>query len=237
MRTHARPAESPGHFRDLYLLAKRYAEAVFRGGDAARRRRHACTLALQKEPVMQILKSLFVAALLIGSLLLGMLVAAANACTGIRLTAADGSVVQARTMEFGLDMDSNVIVVPRGYERTGTTPDGKPGTRWSSKYACVGANGVGLPIMLDGVNEKGLSAGLFYFPGSAGYMPYSAADADQTLAPWELGSWILENCATVGGSQVGRHEAGRARGGAETMGLLPGRALRRGRRQRGGDCH
>jgi choloylglycine hydrolase len=151
-----------------------------------------------KEPIMKAFKSLVVAALLIGSLLLGMLVAAANACTGIRLTAADGTVVQARTMEFGVDMRSNVIVVPRGYERTGTTPDGKPGLKWNSKYACVGANGVGLPIMLDGVNEMGLSAGLFYFPGTAGYMPYTAADADQTLAPWELGSWILENCATAG---------------------------------------
>jgi choloylglycine hydrolase len=146
---------------------------------------------------MQIVKNLIIAALLIGSLLLGMLVATATACTGIRLTAADGTVVQARTMEFGIAMDSNVIVVPRGYERIGTTPDGKPGLKWSSKYACVGANGIGLPVMVDGVNEKGLAAGLFYFPGSAGYMPYAAADADRTLACWELGSYLLENFATV----------------------------------------
>jgi choloylglycine hydrolase len=146
---------------------------------------------------MQVLKSLIVAALLIGSLLLGLLVASATACTGIRLTAADGTVVQARTMEFGVDMQSNVIVVPRGYERTGTTPDGKPGLKWTSKYASVGANGVNLPIMIDGVNDQGLAAGLFYFPGTAGYMAYSAEQADKSLAPWELGSWILENFATV----------------------------------------
>ena len=51
--------------------------------------------------------------------------------------------------------------------------------------------------MFDGVNEKGLAVGLFYFPTTAGYMPYSAADADKTIAPWELGSWILENFATI----------------------------------------
>jgi choloylglycine hydrolase len=183
---------------DLYLHARRCAEAVF--FVAAMLPGGCGTLAPWpgiKEPVMQILKSLAVTALLIGSLLLGLLVAAANACTGIRLTAADGTVVQARTLEFGVDVESSVIVVPRGYERTGTTPDGKPGIKWSSKYACVGASGLGLPIMLDGVNEKGLSAGLFYFPGTAGYMPYTTAAADQTLAPWELGSWILENCATT----------------------------------------
>ena len=146
---------------------------------------------------MRIPKSLIIAAMLIGSLLLGLLVASANACTGILLTAADGTVVQARTMEFGVDMGSNVIVVPRGYEQTGTAPDGKPGLKWSSKYACVGANGVGLPIIIDGLNEKGLSAGLFYFPGTAGYMTYSATDVDKTLSPWELGSWILANFATV----------------------------------------
>ncbi len=121
----------------------------------------------------------------------------AQACTGIRLTALDGTVVQARTMEFGIDMGSNVIVVPRGYARTGTAPDGAPGLKWTSKYACVGANGVGMPVMVDGVNEAGLSTGLFYFPGMAKYMPYTLADAARTIAPWEVGSWILENCATV----------------------------------------
>ncbi len=70
----------------------------------------------------------------------------AFACTGIRLTAQDGSVVAARTLEFSIDLDSNVLVVPRGYARTGTTPDGEEGLKWTSKYASVGANGVGLPV-------------------------------------------------------------------------------------------
>jgi choloylglycine hydrolase len=127
----------------------------------------------------------------------------ANACTGIRTTATDGTVVQARTMEFGIAMDSNVIIVPRGYERTGTTPDGTPGRQWTAKYACVGANGVGMPVMLDGVNEKGLACGLFYFPGMAQYMPYKKDNAYKTLAAWELGSYILENFATVDEAREG----------------------------------
>src|ERR1700730_12186656 len=47
----------------------------------------------------------------------------AQACTGIRLIAADGTVVYARTLEFGIDLKSDAILVPRGYSRTGTTPD------------------------------------------------------------------------------------------------------------------
>src|SRR5438874_6965582 len=122
---------------------------------------------------------------------------AVHACTGIRLIAEDGTVIHARTMEFAIDIHSDVIMVPRGYARTGTTPDGKEGLKWKAKYASVGANGVGLPVLFDGLNEKGLAAGTFYFPTSAGYMPYTAADAGKTIAQWEVGSWILENFASV----------------------------------------
>jgi len=132
-----------------------------------------------------------------GVLLLSGAVESAQACTGITLTAADGTVVHARTMEFAIDIHSDVIVVPRGYERVGTTPDGKPGLKWKAKYANVGANGVGLPFIFDGLNEKGLAVGTFYFPTSASYMRYNAADAGKSIAPWEVGSWILENFATV----------------------------------------
>ncbi len=121
----------------------------------------------------------------------------AEACTGIRLTAEDGSVIHARTLEFAVDIDSDVIVVPRGYSRIGSTPDGKDGLKWKSKYASVGANGVEMPFIFDGFNEKGLAIGLFYFPGTAKYMDYQATDAGKTIAPWEIGSWILENFATV----------------------------------------
>ncbi|MET0278375.1 MAG: choloylglycine hydrolase family protein [Pseudorhodoplanes sp.] len=121
----------------------------------------------------------------------------AQACTGIRLVAGDGTVVYARTLEFGTDLKSQVLMVPRGYERTGTTPDGKDGLKWKAKYASVGMNGAGLSILFDGVNERGLAAGLFYFPTSAGYMPYTAADSGKTIAPWQIGSWVLENFASV----------------------------------------
>ncbi len=122
---------------------------------------------------------------------------AADACTGIRLTAADGTVVHARTLEFAIDLHSDVLVSPRGFERTGITPDGQDGLKWKAKYASVGANGVGLPILIDGVNEAGLAAGLFYFPNTAGYPAYAPADAAKTIAPWQLGSWLLDNFASV----------------------------------------
>lgn len=126
---------------------------------------------------------------IIGScaLLLSSAVQSPQACTGIRLTAEDGTVVHARTLEFAIDIHSDVIMVPLGYARTGTTPDGKEGLEWKVKYASVGLNGVGLPVLFDGLNERGLAAGTFYFPTSAGYMPYTPADAGKTIAQWEVG--------------------------------------------------
>lgn len=120
-----------------------------------------------------------------------------QACTGITLTAADGNVVRARTMEFNVELDSSVIMIPRGQARTGTTPDGKPGQQWKAKYASVGVSPMGMPYLVDGLNEKGLSMGLFYFDQSAKYQPYTANDASRTLASWELGSYILDNFATA----------------------------------------
>ncbi len=122
---------------------------------------------------------------------------AAEACTGIRLTAADGTVVHARTLEFAIDLQSDVIVSPRGFARVGVTPDEKDGLAWKAKYASVGANAIGLPVIVDGLNEAGLAAGLFYFPTMAGYMAYEPADAGKTVAPWQLASWVLDNFASV----------------------------------------
>jgi len=135
--------------------------------------------------------------LIIAAAICSLLVPTAHACTGIRLIAEDGTVIHARTMEFAIDIHSDVMMVPRGFARTGTTPDGKEGLKWKAKYASVGLNGVGLPVLFDGLNERGLAAGTFYFPTSAGYMPYTPADADKTIAQWEVGSWILENFASV----------------------------------------
>ena len=66
-------------------------------------------------------------------------------------------------------MQSKVLVVPAGKEMSGTLPDGGKGLSYTSRYALVGANALGLPVILDGINDQGLSVGLFYFPGYAKY--------------------------------------------------------------------
>jgi choloylglycine hydrolase len=119
------------------------------------------------------------------------------ACTGISLKAADGAAIRGRTLEFGFPMQSKVIVIPSGKELTGTLPDGSKGLVYKSKYAFVGANALGLPIILDGINDQGLSVGLFYFPGYAKYTDVTPENASHALAGYEFGVWVLANFATV----------------------------------------
>jgi choloylglycine hydrolase len=121
----------------------------------------------------------------------------ASACTGITIRPKDGSIIVARTLEFAADTKSNIIVVPRGRDYVGSTPAGQPGLHWKNKYGIVGANAFNLPVTLDGLNEKGLAVGLFYYPGYAKYESVKAADADKTLAPWELGAFLLGTCSNV----------------------------------------
>ncbi|MGE5261535.1 MAG: linear amide C-N hydrolase [Actinomycetota bacterium] len=119
------------------------------------------------------------------------------ACTGISLKAADGAAIRGRTLEFGFPMQSKVIVIPSGKELSGTLPDGSKGLVYKSKYAFVGANALGLPIILDGINDQGLSVGLFYFPGYAKYTDVTPENASHALAGYEFGVWALANFATV----------------------------------------
>jgi choloylglycine hydrolase len=119
------------------------------------------------------------------------------ACTGISLKAGDGAAVRGRTLEFGFPMQSKVLVIPAGKELSGTLPDGGKGLIYTSRYAMVGANALGLPVILDGINDQGLSVGLFYFPGYAKYTEVTKDNASRALAPQEFGVWALANFATV----------------------------------------
>ena len=119
------------------------------------------------------------------------------ACTGISLKAGDGTAIRGRTLEFGFPMRSKVLVVPAGKEMSGTLPDGGKGLTYTSRYAFVGANALGLPVILDGINDQGLSVGLFYFPGYAKYTDVTDENKNHALAPQEFGVWALANFATV----------------------------------------
>jgi choloylglycine hydrolase len=126
-----------------------------------------------------------------------MIIAQAQACTGVRLIAEDGGVVPGRTLEFGFDLKSNVIVIPKGTTITGSTPDGGKGLTYKTKYGMLGANAVDLPVIIDGINDQGLYVGLFYFPGYASYPDATPENTPRAMAPHEYANWILGNFANI----------------------------------------
>jgi len=145
-----------------------------------------------------------IAALCAATMIATTSISPAAACTGIVLTATDGAVVRARTLEFGEDPQSQLIFIPRGQKMTATGPNGEAdGVAWTQKYASAGTNAFGKSIVLDGLNEKGLGGGLFYFPGYAGYQDVSAAEADRSMGSWELLTYVLGNFATVAEVKAG----------------------------------
>jgi choloylglycine hydrolase len=122
----------------------------------------------------------------------------AHACTGISLMAANGGAVRGRTLEFGFPLRSNVLVIPAGQEISGTLPDGGKGLTYTSRYAIVGANALNLPIIIDGINDQGLSVGLFYWPPPyPEYTDVTPENAEHAIAPHEFGIWALGNFATI----------------------------------------
>ena len=89
---------------------------------------------------------------------------AALACTGISLTAADGSYVQARTVEAAAgELESRYVIIPREEKFTAYTPLGANGLKFEARYGVVGLTVVNTHFITEGINEKGLSAGLFFF--------------------------------------------------------------------------
>jgi len=118
------------------------------------------------------------------------------ACTGIRLTADDGSVVTGRTVEFGTVIDMSVAVIPKNYSFTGQTPSGD-GLVYTSKYSASGIYCFDYQVLMDGINEKGLVAAAFYFPGYAEYSNITKENQSHALSPVEFPNWILTQFATI----------------------------------------
>lgn len=121
-----------------------------------------------------------------------------EACTGIVHSATNGNVVYARTLEFEEDFVSfTLLFTPREIDQIAqSNPQGLKGAQWKNKYAYIGFNPFGMPVLADGLNEKGLACGAFYFPGWAEYQQV----VDKTSAPisnLDVVGWILGNFSSV----------------------------------------
>ena len=97
----------------------------------------------------------------------------AGACTSFLLASADGGKVYGRTLEFGLPLQSQLVVVPRKLDLVGTGPDGKAG------------------------------GGLLYMPNVAVFQDVKPNEATNSIASHELLLYTLTSFATVAEARAG----------------------------------
>jgi choloylglycine hydrolase len=119
-----------------------------------------------------------------------------SACTDFLVKAKDGTAVVGRSMEWGLDLRSNVWMTPRGEKRSSQSPDGKPGVAWTSQYGYLSLDCNDMPLAIDGMNEKGLSMGLLWLPGTV-YQDVPKDHPEVAMSVLDIGHWLLGNFKTV----------------------------------------
>ncbi len=126
-------------------------------------------------------------------------VSMAWACTGIMLTGLDGSIIRARTAEWGpFDLQTKINIVPRNFEYSaGEMPDGQDGATWTGRFGVVGISMLDHGAPADGINEAGLTAGLFYLPGYTEYQEYLPDSADNSIPGDLLAGYVLSKFETV----------------------------------------
>lgn len=83
----------------------------------------------------------------------------ALACTRAVYLGDNGDVITARSMDWKVDVATNLYVLPRGIARTGEA--GPKSLAWTARYGSVVATGYDVSTT-DGMNEKGLVANLLW---------------------------------------------------------------------------
>jgi len=121
----------------------------------------------------------------------GIAVRWAQACTRVTYLGSDDSVITARSMDWAVDVGTNLWILPRGMQRSGEA--GPHSLEWTSKYGSVIATGYDISTT-DGMNEKGLVANLLWLVESE-YPKPGGTKPGLTISLWA--QWVLDNFATV----------------------------------------
>ncbi len=115
----------------------------------------------------------------------------AMACTRAVYLGDNGDVITARSMDWKVDVATNLYVLPRGIARTGKAGPGS--IAWTAHYGSVVATGYDISTT-DGMNEKGLVANLLWLVESE-YPAQRSGKPGLSISLWA--QYVLDNFATV----------------------------------------
>lgn len=137
------------------------------------------------------------------ALSLGLAFGSAQACTGISLESADQSQIVARTIEWGASvLKTDIVLVPRKHSVQTQTAEG-PGLQYQTRFGFVGLSIESENFVVEGVNEKGLSAGLFFFPKYGRYPDYDKNQSSRTIGDMQFVAYVLGQFDSVESARQG----------------------------------
>jgi choloylglycine hydrolase len=135
---------------------------------------------------------------LVAGLLFFLAYADSYSCTVFRMKARDGNITVARSMEFGIDLKYDLIVVPRNQPYFSPSPVSKTGLKWTNKNGFVGIACMGMNLAVsEGMNEKGLCVSMLWYESDMQYQTVLPADSSKALAQIMYADWVLGNFSTV----------------------------------------
>jgi len=104
---------------------------------------------------------------------------------------ANEDIITARSMDWNVDIGTNLWIFPRGMSRSGEA--GPKSIQWTSKYGSVIASGYDISTT-DGMNERGLVANLLWLVESE-YPRFDQTKPGLAISLWA--QYVLDNFATV----------------------------------------
>ena len=126
---------------------------------------------------------------------------AIDACTEIRVTAEDKTVVVGRSMEFMIDLMSYIVVEPKDYPHTAELPKtcsrSSSAITWTNSYKIAYLDALSSPFSGDGQNDVGLSVGALLLRGFSKYQTVPKNKCGSAISNLEFTAWILGNFATT----------------------------------------
>lgn len=112
-------------------------------------------------------------------------------CTRLVYLGPDGNIITGRSMDWKLDLATDLWSLPRGVKRDGRV--GVNSVEWTAKYGSVIASAYDI-CTTDGLNEAGLSANLLWLAESV-YPKHDGNRPGLCISIWA--QYVLDNFATV----------------------------------------
>src|SRR3989338_94198 len=120
----------------------------------------------------------------------------ALACSDFLLNNSGSSAVSARSMDFAIPLQAEVLVIPRGEKFQSALSPAQTYMKWTSRYGFVGTNAGHQYGFTDGLNEKGLSIGTLWLAATK-YPDAAKLPPEKTIQITDVAHWILGSFATV----------------------------------------